>query len=51
MVVKMKKILPIIILLLLSNLALSETNVDNYTAEEFDKAKSGGPQLTEEPRR
>ena len=50
MVVKMKKILPIIILLLLSNLALSETNVDNYTAEEFDKAKSGGPQFVSTPK-
>ena len=50
MVDKMKKILPLIIFLLLGNLAFSETNIDDYVSEEFDKSKSKGAQFVKTPK-
>jgi len=50
MVDKMKKILPLIIFLLLGNLAFSQTDLDDYVSEEFDKSKSGGAQFVKTPK-
>ena len=50
MVDKMKKILLLIIFLLLGNLAFSETKLDDYVSEEFDKSKSGGAQFVKTPK-
>ena len=46
----MKKILAIIIFLLLGNSAFSETKLEDYVSEEFDKSKSGGAQFVKTPK-
>ena len=51
MVGKMKKIFILIILLLISNLAFSETKLDDYVSEEFDKSKSGTAQFVKTPKK
>ena len=45
MVGKMKKIFILIILLLIPNLAFSETKLDDYVSEEFDKSKYSENQM------
>ena len=50
MVGKMKKIFILIILLLIPNLVFSETKLDDYVSEEFDKSKSGTAQFVKTPK-
>ena len=47
---KLKKFLITLTLILFSNLAFAEDSIDNYTSEEFDKEKSGGPQFVSTPK-
>ena len=50
MVINMKKILTLFTFLFFVNFAIAETTIDNYTSEEFDKEKSGGPQFVSTPK-
>lgn len=47
---KLNKFLITLTLIFFSNLAFAENTIDNYTSEEFDKEKSGGPQFVNTPK-
>ena len=47
---KLNKFLITLTLIFFSNLAFAENTIDNYTSEEFDKEKSGGPQFVSTPK-